>query len=477
MQNDFDVIIVGGGGAGLAAAIEATKAGASCIILEADTKLGGATALSAGVFYAANTSVQREAGITGDTADAMFEYVMAVNQWALKPDIIRYVCDQSGPTVEWLRELGTVFPAQYLVKSGVEGVPRGHSSQGAGGGIADALINAAGALDVQTALGTRVEKLLFEDGSVTGVVAGGMELRAPVTIITTGGFGNSKEMIAKHFPTAAQHGSWTWAVHDAAPFILGDGITLGESVGAGIVGHDSGLLLPTSGVGKFVEAFLPPWTMLVNEEGRRFVPEIAAYTICGYLINEQTNAHAYAIFDEPTLIEASNDSSYLDPYNSGLATPTWEEHTIRAQVAAGRVKQADTLEALAAAAGIDAAALAETVRRYNEDCAAGVDRHFFKKAKKMFSVAKPPFYAVEVRAAIIGVTGAGLDVDRRCRVLDVHGRPIPGLYAAGEVLGVLQGKRYAGGGLSIGPAVILGREAGRQAAARALSNAAAMAAE
>ena len=469
MANDFDVIVVGGGGAGLAAAIEATNAGASCMVLEADTKLGGATALSAGVFYAAGTSVQREVGIMDDTADAMFTYVMAVNQWALKPDIIRHICDESGPTIEWLRSLGTRFIKEYLVVSGVDDVARGHSSEGAGGGIADALINAAGALGVQTALGTRVERLLFEDGRVVGVHAGGMDLHSAVTIITTGGFGNSPDMIARHFPSAAQHGDWTWAVHDPAPFILGDGIALGEEVGAGVVGHDTGLLLPTSGVGKFVEAFLPPWIMMVNEEGRRFAPETSSYTICGYLVNEQTNAHAFAIFDEPTMVEASNDSSYLDPYNSGLATPTWEEATLRKRIESGQVKIAASLAELGKICGIDGAALEETARRYNEDIAGGEDRQFFKKSKKLFPVKKAPFYAVEVRAAIIGVTGAGLDADRRCRVLDTHGRPIPGLYGAGEVLGVLQGKRYAGGGFSIGPAVILGREAGRQAAAAALS--------
>lgn len=462
---DFDIIIVGGGGAGLAAAIEATKAGASCIVLEADTKLGGATALSAGVFYAADTSVQREAGIEGDTADAMFEYVMAINQWAVKPDIFRIISDQSGPTIEWLRGLGTRFPPEYLVRSGVEGVARGHSSEGAGGGIADALINHAGALGVETALATRVERLLVEGGRVVGVHAGGTDLCAPVTIVTTGGFGNSLEMRELHYPSAAQHGDWTWAVHDPAPFILGDGITLGEQAGAAIVGHDTGLLLPTSGIGRFVEAFLPPWVMLVNEEGKRFVPEIAAYTVCGYLINEQTNAHAYAIFDEPTLIEASNDVSYLDPYNSGLATPTWEERTIRDQLAKGRSVSADSLEELGARCGVDGIALAETARRYNEDIADGIDRQFFKQAKKLFPVAKPPFYAIEVRAAIIGVTGAGLDIDRNCHVLDREGRAIGGLYAAGEVLGVVQGKRYAGGGMSIGPAIILGRLAGQNAAA------------
>lgn len=86
----------------------------------------------------------------------------------------------------------------------------------------------------------------------------------------------------------------------------------------------------------------------------------------------------------------------------------------------------------------------------------------------MFPVIQGPYYAVEVKPAIIGVTGAGLDIDRRCRVLDTAGRAIPGLFAAGETAGVTQGKRYAGGGFSIGPAVILGREAGRQAAAEVL---------
>jgi fumarate reductase flavoprotein subunit len=471
MANDYDVIIIGGGGAGLAAAIEATEAGASCMMLEADTKLGGATALSGGVFYAADTEVQRKAGVAGDTAKAMFDYVMALNQWALKPDIIRHVCEDSGPTLAWLEGLGVTFPPAHLVESGVDGVPRGHPADGAGFELAKALINRAGALGIDYALNTRVERLLVEGGRVVGVVAGGTELRAPMTIITTGGFGNSDAMRKRFFPSAAQHGDWTWAVHDAAPFILGDGITLGEEIGAAITGHDTGLPLPTSGFGKYIEAFLPPWTMIVNEEGKRFMPEIASYTICGYLINEQTNAHAFAIFDEPTLIEASNDGSYLDPYNTGMTTPIWEEPNIRAQTASGRIKTADTLDGLAAACGVDAAALAETVRRYNDDIAGGEgDRQYRKKAKKLFPVATPPFFAVEVRAAIIGVTGAGLDVDINCSVLDEAGRAIPGLLAAGEVTGVMQGKRYAGGGFSLGPALIMGRKAGKEAAAQVRSN-------
>ena len=464
---DFDVIVVGGGGAGLSAAIEVARAGASVMVLEADTKLGGATAMSGGVFYAAGTGPQRAQGIEGDGPEAMFDYVMALNQWALKPNIIRYIADESAPTLDWLMGLGVSFP--FVIRSGVDSVARGHCAKDAGMAIAGALINAAGAAGVETAVATRVERLLIDDGRIVGVHADGTDLRAGAVVIATGGFGNDPEMRARLFPSAAQHGSWTWAVHDEAPFIRGDGIRLAEAIGADVVGIDNGLPLPTAGFGKFVEAFLPPWTMVVNEDGRRFMTETASFSVCGYLLNEQHGAHAFAIFDEPTLVEASNDGRYLDPFGTGMTTPTWQEATIRAQVESGRIKRADTLAALAQACGINAAALEMTAERYNRNCREGHDPEFFKESPKYFPVACPPFYAVEVRAAIIGGTGAGLDIDIGCQVLDRAGRAIPGLYAAGEVLGVVQGKRDAGGGMYVASALILGRKAGRQAARAALA--------
>ena len=463
-QRDYDVIVIGGGGGGLAAAITAHDLGASCIVLDADAHLGGATAQSAGVFYAAGTSVQRKAGIANDTPDAMFEYVMTLNQGAVRPDLIRIMCDKSGPALEWLLELGTEFPHEWLVCSGAETVPRGHPSKGAGGGIAEALINAAGARGIDTAFGTRVTKLLVEDGRVVGVEADGTQLRAGAVIVATGGFGNSPEMVKRLYPTAAYHGDRVWAVHDRVPFILGDGIKLAEAIGAQVVGHDSGLLLPTSGFGKYIEAFLPPWIIMVNKEGRRFASELASYSVLGYLMNEQTEQRAIAVFDETALREASGNTKYSDPYNSGLPMPTWEPPMLMDQLKQGRVKKSDTIAGLAAQFDVDSAALEQTVRVYNEDCDAGSDRHFFKKAPKLFPVRTAPYYGVEVRAAIIGVTGAGLDIDAQTRVLDAAQRPIPGLYAAGEVLGCVLGKRYAGGGMGIGNAVIFGRLAGEVAA-------------
>lgn len=470
MSRDYDVIIIGSGAAGMSAAIEARLAGASVMVLEADDHLGGATRNSTGVVYACDTATQKEKGIK-DSPDTTYDYIMTLNQHSVRPDLIRYYCDESAAMLEWLKDKGVEFPASMLVHSDVTDTQRGHTSKTFGLGIADALINRAGALGVETALGTRVDGLIVENGQVAGITSDGTELRAASVIIATGGFGNNPEMLKKWFPTAAYHGDRTWAVHRDAPFILGDGIKLGESIGAQITGHDRGLIQPTPCFdSRYVEAFLPPWVIAVNEAGKRFMAEWESYAVCGYLIAEQSGKRCWAIFDHPTMVENGDDLSYADPYNSGLATSSWEEITITREANKGVAHRADSIAEVARLAGLDPEALTETVRRYNEDVAVhGEDRQFRKDGNghALTPIKTAPFYAVEVRAAIIGFTAAGLDIDADCRVLDTRGKVIEGLYAAGEVLGCFHGKRYAGGGTSIGSAVVFGRRAGSLAATRA----------
>lgn len=463
MDWDYDVIVVGGGGAGMAAAIEAHDAGASCIVLEADKHLGGATGYSGGVFYAGNTSIQRKKGVMNDTPKDIYDYLMTLNQWKLRPDLIWHYANACGPTLEWLVHYGAEFSTEFLVCSGVDTVPRGHACNEAGQGIAQALNNAMGTRQIESVLDCRVEGLIYQDGKVVGVKAQGSELYAPCVIVTTGGFGNNPELIQRLYP-AAWHEGWTWAVHRDNPYILGDGITMGEQIGAKVVGQNTGLILPTSGFMQALEPWLPPWIMVVNKEGVRFMSELSPYSVCGYLIEEQTERRCWAIFDEPTLVEASMDTRYIDPYGAGTNIPTWEEPTIRQQVEQGRVKVANSLRELAALTGIDGIALEQTAQTYNASCAAGEDREFFKQAPRLFPVSKPPFYAVEVRAAIIGNTCAGLDIDTQTHVRDEHNCVIPGLYAAGEVLGCWQGARYGGGGMAVGGAIVFGRLAGQTAA-------------
>jgi flavocytochrome c len=464
VDRDFDVVIIGGGGAGLAAGILARETGASVMVLEADNKLGGATSLSAAVMYAANTSVQKARGIE-DSADAMFDYMMTLAGWDTFPHIMRILADQSGPALEWLLELGAQFPAEYLLCSGVEDTPRGHPSLG----IAPSLINAAGVAGVEYALGTRVDEILMENGRAVGVRAEGATLRAGSVIVTTGGFGNSREMIEKYYPTAAAHGDWTYAVHMDAPFIVGDGIKLGQHIGADIVGEDTGLLLPTSGLGKWIEAFMPPWIVVVNTRGKRFMNEAAPYAVSGYIMNAQPEQKGYAIFDDNALEVASQDMRFADPYHSGTAMPTWEYNLLKKSIQEGKIVKADSIDELATKLEIDAETLRATLNRYNGDCDKGMDSLYFKEMEPRFPVRSGPFYAREVRACVIGQTGCGLNIDTDAHVLDIHGNIIPGLYAAGEVLGCGVGKRYFGGGMGICNAMVFGRIAGTTAAKEALA--------
>lgn len=466
-NRDYDVIIVGGGGAGMAAAIEAHDAGANCIILEADRHLGGATGYSGGVFYAGSTSVQRKKGILNDTPRNIFDYLMTLNQWMVRPDLIWYYANECGPTLEWLSDIGVGFSEEYLVCSGVESIPRGHVADEGGAGIARALSDQVAVRNIETVLSCRVESLIFDDGKVVGVRAQGHDLYASSVIVTTGGFGNNKEMIKRLYPSA-WHEGWTWAVHRDNPYILGDGITMGEQVGAKVVGFNTGLTLPTSGFMQALEPWLPPWIMAVNKEGVRFMSELSPYSVCGYMIEAQTERRCWAIFDEIALVEASMDTRYLDPYGSGTTIPTWEEPYIRQKLAEGRVHTADSVAELSEKVGIDRISLEQSIAAYNESCDAGEDREFFKPAPRLFPIRQAPFYAVEIRSAIIGNTSAGLDVDAKTRVRDVHNRCIPGLYAAGEVLGCWQGLRYGGGGMAVGGAIVFGRLAGRVAASDGL---------
>src|SRR5512139_1691720 len=119
MSRDYDVIVVGAGAAGLSAALGASLAGASVLVMEADRQVGGSSRLSGGHFYAAGTSLQREAGVLDDNADAMFEHYMTLNQWLVDPSVVRRYCDLSAPTFEWLRGLGVEFRPEGVYRSGV----------------------------------------------------------------------------------------------------------------------------------------------------------------------------------------------------------------------------------------------------------------------------------------------------------------------------------------------------------------------
>lgn len=460
---DYDVIVVGGGGAGLAAALTAGERGARTLLVEAAPRLGGSTALSGGTVYAAGTSVQRSIGIE-DTAEAMYGYCMALNRYRLHPGTILRLCEESAPALEWLIALGVEFPGDRLYVAGVDTVPRGHRAAGQGAGIVEVLDRHVSAHDrIDVAVATRVQKLLVQDGAVRGIRADGADVAAPSVVLTTGGFGANREMIAAYLPQTARYGDWLWYV--GSPHCKGDGIAMGLAAGAEITGFDCVLPLLTPGFDRDVEPHIPGWFVFVDREGGRFADESLDYSLSGGLVRALPGGECFAIFDETARLgrEVRTDKGGFVYDN-----PSWRADVLAHHAQTGRIAAAGSLEALAAAVGIPPARLAVTIAEYNEDCALGHDRAFLKSPDLLRPVGDPPFYAVRVRPAVVGITGTGLRIDREGCVIAATGLRIPGLFAAGEVAGGIMGEAYVGSGASLLNSFAFGRISGRAAAARAM---------
>jgi len=229
-----------------------------------------------------------------------------------------------------------------------------------------------------------------------------------------------------------------------------------------MVGRDRLLVNASPGFSRDVADFHPPWLVFVNRDGQRFMDETWPYCVAGHRIEEQPGRLCFALLDEPTRAASPSRHPFADKL--GVGDFAYSGDRLAEEAARGRILQADTLEELAAKAGIDPLGLTGTVARYNADVRAGGDRQYGKQGA-LTTIEAGPFYAIEVHAASFGATSAGLRIDPDARVLGAGARPMAGLYAAGETAGGVLGERYVGGGNYIANALIFGRIAGRGAAA------------
>ncbi|WP_416061832.1 FAD-dependent oxidoreductase [Rhodococcus indonesiensis] len=466
-DDTWDVIVIGGGGAGLAAAVTAAEQGASVLLFESETELGGSTQLSAGLFTAAGTSVQRGLGIE-DSAEKFFQHYMDLSQWMLQPGLIRTFCENAGPTLEWLIELGVQIPAREsanahmpgLCQAGVEDVWRGHVPKDQGYGLVQVLDKARRRHGVEVVLGTRVQKLLAEDGRVVGVVADDLDVPGHAVVVASGGFAQDPELVDRYYPVANNAGESLFVV--AAPGSRGDHLAFGRDVDAAVTGDGWGLMLPTAYFQRYhhwQSGFPPKSRIHVNRHGRRFMDEDASYAVSAGIIEAQ-DGPVWAIFDERARLGLP--SGYTD----------WIPGRVAEEADAGRTLRAGTLAELAALLEVPADALAVTVERWNAQLPAGTDDDFLRHrtlANKGSTaapdpIAHGPFYAVRMLPAELVCTHAGLEIDSNAAVVDRTGSAIPGLFAAGEAGAGILGLRYVGGGNAVANALTMGRIAGRNAA-------------
>jgi succinate dehydrogenase/fumarate reductase flavoprotein subunit len=464
-MSDLDVLVVGSGIAGLSAAVSAAEAGAERVLVaEAEDVVGGSSRLSSGIILGGCSRRQAAAGHQ-DSPDAFYLDYMNLNHWDLRGDVARSFTSRSGPTLDWLEDLGVEFYPEPVF-GGAENVPRCLAAKHHGQGVVDVLAHTARRHGVDIAVGLRVDRLLVENGAVTGAAVDGDEIRADAVVLATGGFGANPAKLDELFPSTRTAGSWLWYIGAAGA--RGDGIDLGRQAGASVVGHDRGLRLLHPNFARNLESYLPGWQVLVDGSGRRFVDESAPYGVLNRVVHLHGDT-AFAVFDHQAVdvSTATRTDAYVHevPGREAHRTPNWNPVMVADMVREGRIVEATTVSGLAKGLGLPADRLETTVRLYNGGAARGVDGQG-KDARFLRALDRPPFYGAELRLATIASTWTGLEIDGRAQVLDPTGTPVPGLYAAGETTGGVLAWVYAGDGNNLGNAATFGRTAGQSAASR-----------
>lgn len=440
---DTDVLVIGGGAAGLAAAIEAADEGVSVLLVEKMPRLGGSTLISAGIMYGAETPVQERLGITEKWED-LAQYWIDMAEGEVDVDMINYIAKNSGETFGWLEEQGIVF-SDNVVPQGVSPALRGHTPvDGRGFGIIEPLEKTARAKGVEILFNSPAKRLLVNSNN--DVIGAEVEqngeiitINAKSVVLATGGYDRNSELIAQYSPIAKGHISYS-AVGN-----VGDGLVMAREVGADIVAPNGVIGFKgvsdshpyTTPLGGLV--FLPG--LYVNPLGERFVSETEHYAVVYDMISKNGFNEFYIIVDKNGPAEA-------------LETGLEDKYSFKA----------DTIEELAEAMEVSAENLVASVTRYNELAKAGEDKDFGKPSMLLSPIEEGPFYALKVSQAMIGSIG-GPRVTLEGRVLDSNGNVIKGLFAAGEVAnGQLYKQVYPASGTSIAMSFTLGRLTGRTAA-------------
>lgn len=468
-MTDFDVIVLGSGFTGLRAAVAASAAGASVVVVEALAELGGRSQYSFAHLMGGGTRFQREAGIE-DSPEALFKQYMRLHEYQIDAGNARALTYGIGEEIEWLADNGLVVKG--VLPGETNEVSRIHRS-GGGHKIIEVLLRLARAQGVEFILNTRVDRLLTEDGRVVGVQAGGEQLLSKAVVLATGGFGGNKELVAEWLPSIAElAGDWVLPVggEELAKFAQGDAIALASAVGAQIAGKDLWEVTLRPGYVQVSRPDLPGHVVLVDATGRRFVNELAGVAAMqGAVRHAQGPVHL--IFDDAgkRAYKPSGDIPAPGEKKRHLH-PDYVEDVIDAEVGRGSIVKAQTLDELAALIGVDPVSLNATVQQYNEDAKAGFDSVQLKDPAQMRPLETGPFYATEMRLASIGFTGTGPRVNAKAAVLDTRNLPIPGLFAGGECASGIAGYGSAADATPTATCLVFGRIAGESAAAFAESS-------
>ena len=487
---DADVVIVGAGGAGMTAAITAAGEGKSVVILESQSMVGGNSVRATGGMNAGKTVYQDEnefgesAGVEKTLKTAAEKYAdnetitalakTVSEQWAAyqanptgyfdsvelmeldtmiggkginDPELVETLCANSADAIDWLDEHGiTLHDVSSFGGASVKRIHRPVNAEGktvsVGSYMIPLLEENCKKAGVQILLNTTANEILTDaNGAAVGIKATGstgetVTVNAKAVVLTTGGFGANLDMVVKYKPELK--GFMT----TNAAGIQGQGIEMAQAIGAATVDMDQIQIHPTveaNTAALITEGLRGDGAILINEEGQRFIDEVGTRDVVSAAEIAQTGSYSWLVVDQ-AMVDASS--------------------VIQGYIKKGYTVTGATYEELGKAMGVDAAAFAETMEKWNGYVEAKNDPDFGRT-----SFANPlntaPYYAVKVTAGVHHTMG-GLKINANTEVLNEKGEVIPGLFAAGEVTGGVHGANRLGGN-AVADFTVFGRIAGAAA--------------
>lgn len=441
VKENADIVVVGAGGSGISAAVKAETLGAKVILIEKMPVIGGATALNAGTLIATGSKYQREVmKETKDSPELAYKDIFTVGKNRNDPTLVKMVTERVGGVVDWLiydmkipyGPAATQYPDHSANRQlGVTGRSVNYLNL-----MREKFLGMGGKLMLQT----RAQELIRDDaGKVVGVRAtdkdgNTVELTSKAVILASGGYGAVKSMLPKEMSNYVFYGL------DSE---TGDGYKMATAIGAGTINLDLVKMYPQgvetvpghglAATASSTDTMKKSGAIYVNKLGQRYVDENAALGVLTDKTVEQPDHIAYIVMDAKAWKEYVRKSleDKLVPNEETLMTWTKIVNNGRPVMAVS-----DNLADAAKTMGVDPEGLAKTVAHWNDMVKAGKDTDFNRKITG--GLAEGPYYIVEQKVRYQTTLG-GLKADADLRILDKAGKPIPGLYGAGCVVGGANG--------------------------------------
>ena len=420
-----DIVIIGSGGAGLSSAITATEKGAKVIVLEKMAYFGGNSNRSEGEMNAAGTKQQKAHGITDDTPERFAADTIRGGHGLNDPALVKALTENAASAEEWLLDLGAHF-CHRMGRGGGQTRARGHGpcdGSPVGIEIMRVLGERADKDHIDMRLNNRVTKIIMKNGKVSGVqvkTPKGMEtINAKAVILATGGFGANHKMVEKYRPELK---GFSTTNHPGA---TGDGIILAQQVGAGLTDIEQIQIHPTvikKNGALISESMRARGGFLLNKNGKRFTNELLTRDVVSANELKQPGGIAYLVIDNSIYSKNKMAQNYT---------------------AEKLMTKCDTIADVAKLIGVDEKVVQASFDQYHKAFDNKKD-DLFGRPEMLIRMDQAPYFVAEVTPGIHHTMG-GVKIDPQAEVLTPEKKPIPGLFAAGEVTGGVHGGNRIGG--------------------------------